>query len=292
MSVLVHKNTKVIVQGITGHHGSFHAELMMEYGTNIVAGVTPGKGGRVMNLAGKKIPVFNSVQEALKFSPADFSIIFVPSDHALEASLEALEENLHLVIITEHIPVHDVMKIVSKAEEKKRVVIGPNCPGIITPDECKIGIMPGNIFRKGRVGVLSRSGTLTYEIIQTLSEAGLGQSTVIGIGGDMVNGLSFVDGLQLFESDKKTDIIVLIGEIGGDAEERAAEYIQKHVRKKVVAYIAGKTSPPGKTMGHAGAIISGNTGTYIAKILALKKAGVRLIKKPSDIALRIKKILQ
>ena len=283
MAILIDNNTRVIVQGITGAQGSFHTGLMLEYGTKIVAGVTPGKGGTVFDAHGIKIPVFNTVADASGAFPADYTISFVPAPHAMSAAMEALEEGLNTVIITEHMPAHDVMKITRKASEKDRIVIGPNCPGIITPGECKIGIMPGYVFEKGRVGVLSRSGTLTYEIVQHLSDAGIGQSTVIGIGGDPVVGLNFIEGLKFFQDDLQTDAIVMIGEIGGDSEERAAAYIKSSVTKPVVAYIAGKTAPPGKTMGHAGAIISGNSGSFAAKISALKNAGVKIALSPWEV---------
>jgi succinyl-CoA synthetase alpha subunit len=276
MSILINKETRVIVQGITGAHGSFHTALMLEYGTKIVAGVTPGKGGRVFEAAGREIPVFNTIAEAVGNAPADYAVSFVPAPQALSATMDALDAGLNTVIITEHMPVHDVMRITKTAGEKKLTVIGPNCPGIITPGECKIGIMPGNIFKKGTIGVLSRSGTLTYEIVQHLSDNGMGQSTVIGLGGDAVVGLNFVEGLKMFESDPQTGAIVIIGEIGGDSEERAAAYVRDSVRKPVVAYVAGKTAPPGKTMGHAGAIISGTSGTFASKITALKNAGVKI----------------
>ena len=283
MAILIDKNTRVIVQGITGAQGSFHTGLMLEYGTKILAGVTPGKGGEIFESQGKKIPVFNTVAEAAAAFPADYTISFVPAPHAMSAAMEALEAGLNTVIITEHMPVHDVMKITKLAAEKNRIVIGPNCPGIITPGECKIGIMPGNVFKKGKVGVLSRSGTLTYEIVQHLSGAGIGQSTVIGIGGDPVVGLNFVEGLKFFSDDPQTDAIVIIGEIGGDSEERAAAYIKGSIKKPVVAYIAGKTAPPGKTMGHAGAIISGNSGSFAAKISALKNSGVKIAMSPWEV---------
>lgn len=277
--MLLDATTRVIVQGITGHHGSFHTKLMVEYGTRIVAGVTPGKGGQSV----EGVPVYDTVKDACSKHDPEWSILFVPAQFALDAAMEALEENLHLVIITEHIPVHDVLKIVDEAHTRDRMVIGPNCPGLITPGESKLGIMPGNIFKPGSLGVLSRSGTLTYEIVAHLSEAGIGQSTVIGVGGDMVNGLNFVEGLELFARDDATDRILLIGEIGGDAEERAAAYIREHVHKPVAAYIAGRTAPPGKTMGHAGAIIAGGKGTFASKKSALEDAGVKVAALPHDV---------
>ncbi len=289
MSILIDKKTRVIVQGVTGRHGSFHTERMCAYGTEIVAGVTPGKGGRPFVVgsgkSAKEIPVYNSVKEALKNHEADYSIIFVPAEHAHAAAMEALEEKLNIVIITESIPVHDSIKIARTAREKNLIMIGPNCPGIITPGECKIGIMPGEIFIKGRTGVISRSGTLTYEIIQRMTRKGIGQSTVVGAGGDMISGLSLAEGIKFFNDDPETDSIVLIGEIGGDAEEKAADYlIKSKCKKPVVAYIAGRTAPKEKRMGHAGAIIFGNSGLYENKISALKKAGALIADFPDDAA--------
>jgi len=302
MSILINKNTRVIVQGITGAHGSFHTALMLEYGTNIVAGVTPGKGGQTFEPAGttdsakagkhenvrKKIPVFNTVADAVKNFPADYAVSFVPAPHAFSAATDSLDAGLNTVIITEHMPVHDVMRIIKMAARKNLTVIGPNCPGIITPGECKIGIMPGNVFRKGKIGVLSRSGTLTYEIVKHLTDAGMGQSTVLGIGGDAVLGLNFTEGLKMFEADPQTEAMVIIGEIGGDSEERAAAFIKGLIKKTVVAYVAGKTAPPGKTMGHAGAIISGASGAYESKIAALKNAGVKIAAFPWEVPLLLK----
>ncbi len=273
------KTTPVVVQGITGHHGSFHTKLMLEYGTNVVAGVTPGKGGQEV----EGVPVYNSVAEAKKAHAAEWSILFVPAAFALDAAMEALEAGLHIVIISEHVPVHDVLKIVEAAKDRGLTVIGPNCPGLIVPGESKVGIMPGDIFMPGKVGVLSRSGTLTYEIVSHLTEAGIGQSVVVGIGGDMVTGLNFLEGLELMEQDESIEKILLIGEIGGDAEERAAAFIREHVKKPVVAYIAGRTAPPGKTMGHAGAIISQGKGTFASKKKALEEAGVKVSALPKDV---------
>ncbi|MBU0667800.1 succinate--CoA ligase subunit alpha [Patescibacteria group bacterium] len=283
--MLIDATTGVIVQGITGHHGSFHTSLMLKYGTKIVAGVTPGKGG----MTAHGVPVFNSVKQAMDIKTTDgqtarWSIIFVPAAHALSASLEALEAGLNLVIITENIPVHDTLKIFHEARRKNLLVIGPNCPGIIVPGESKIGIMPGEIFAPGKLGVLSRSGTLTYEIVSHLTQDGVGQSTVIGIGGDMISGLNYNEGLELFEKDNNTDSILLIGEIGGDAEERAADFIKDNVTKPVFAFLAGRTAPEGKTMGHAGAIISGLTGTYISKKNALENAGVKIADFPHEVS--------
>lgn len=279
MSILIGRKTKVIVQGMTGHQGSFHTKQMLEYGTKIVAGVTPGKGGEKV----EGVPVYDTVQEALQKQDADFSVLFVPAPHAKEAAIEALENGLHIVIITEHVPIHDAMSIIQLAKKKKLHVLGPNCPGLATPGMCKIGIMPGYIFQQGNVGVVSRSGTLTYEIVHALTKAGIGQSTVVGIGGDPIIGMDFLDILPLFEKDKQTKQIVLVGEIGGDAEERAAAFIKKSISKPVVAYIAGTTAPEGKRMGHAGAIIEGRTGTAQHKIQALQKAGIPVAKLPSEI---------
>ena len=279
MAVLVNKATRVIVQGITGQQGSFHTKLMLEYGTQIVAGVTPGKAGQSV----EGVPVFGTVKDALASHPADFSIIFVPARFLKDAALESLSNGLHVVLITENVPLHDVLPIIESARERKRVVIGPNCPGIISPGETKLGIMPGHIFSKGNVGVISRSGTLTYEIIEQMTRNGSGQSTVSGIGGDQVVGTNFIDALAFFEKDDETEEIVLIGEIGGDQEERAAEFIKNHVSKKVVAYIAGVHAPRGKRMGHAGAIISGNAGTAESKINAFEGIGVKVARLPSEI---------
>ena len=286
MSILIDNKTRVIVQGITGEQGRFHTGLMLEYGTKIVAGVTPGRGGQMIG----RVPVFDTVNEAMKFCQADYSIIFVPAKNAMTASLEALESGLNIVIITEHLPIHDAMMILEEARKRKLTVIGPNCPGIITPGQCKIGIMPSDVFVEGSVGIISRSGTLTYEIADNLRRNGIGQSTVIGIGGDFINGLNFEEALSSFEKDKKTKAVVMIGEIGGDAEERAANFIKKKFSKPVIAYIAGRTAPEGKTMGHAGAIISGNTGTYLSKISALKKAGATIADTPWHVPDLLKKI--
>ncbi len=284
MSVLLNKNTKVIVQGITGNQGGFHTKLMKEYGTNIVAGVTPGKGGEVV----EGIPVFNSVKGAMACHEVEWSCIFVPARFAKNAAFEAFENNLNVVLITENIPVHDTIAIMDVAKEKNLVIIGPNCPGIITPGESKLGIMPGHIFMKGNVGMISRSGTLTYEIINELTRNGIGQSTAIGIGGDPVIGLGFIDALKLFQQDDETEKIVLIGEIGGDLEEKAAEFINKNISKPVVAYIAGRTAPKGKRMGHAGAVIMGKAGSAEHKINVLKENSVKVAELPSEIVRLIK----
>jgi len=279
MSIFLTKKTRVIVQGITGHQGRFHTLLMLQYGTKVVAGVTPGKGGRKV----EGVPVYDTVKEACKKHPVDFSVLFVPAPFIKKAAFEALDANLHLVIITEHVPVHDTIAIIAKAKQKKRMVVGPNCPGITSVGKAKIGIMPAKIFKKGSVGIVSRSGTLTYEIINLLSKAGMGQSTAVGIGGDPIVGMNFEDVLKQFEQDKQTKQIVLIGEIGGDVEERAADYIAKHVKKKVVAYIAGRTAQTGKRMGHAGAIIIGHKDTAEYKIAYLEKKGIPVAQFPSEI---------
>jgi len=282
MGIIVGKETKAIVQGITGTQGSFHTKLMLDYGTEIVAGVTPGKGGQQVH----GVPVYDTVKEALENHEADASIVFVPARFAADAALEAIENNLKtVVIITEHIPVKDAIQIMAHARKKGTTVIGPNTPGIITPNECKLGVMPAHIFKPGIVGIASRSGTLTYEIAAGLTKAGLGQSTCLGLGGDPIVGLNFIDILKIFRKDEKTDAVVLIGEIGGNLEELAADYIKEtNYPKPVVAFIAGKTAPPGKRMGHAGAIIMGRAGTAQSKIEAFRKAGVEVAEKPSDVA--------
>lgn len=280
MTIFIDLNTRVIVQGITGRQGTFHTKRMIEYGTKVVAGVTPGKGGQEVH----GIPVYNTVKDAVEDTDATASIIFVPAKYATDAVLEAIDANLNpIVVITEHIPVHDAMFFVRFARLKGISIIGPNTPGIIAPERSLVGIMPGHIFKKGNIGIVSRSGTLTYEIADILTQNGFGQSTSIGIGGDPITGLDFIDVLNKFENDPETEAIVLIGEIGGDSEERAATYIKKNIKKPVVAYIAGQTAPPGKRMGHAGAIISGRSGTAQSKIEAFKKVGVRVATLPSQI---------
>ncbi|MCD6445283.1 succinate--CoA ligase subunit alpha [Candidatus Bathyarchaeota archaeon] len=282
MPIIVNEKTKAIVQGITGKQGSFHTKLMLQYGTKIVAGVTPGKGG--MKIEG--VPVYDTVEEALEKHEADASIIFVPAPFAADAALEALENGIKtIVIITEHIPIKDAITVMEFAKQQKAIIIGPNTPGIITPEECKLGIMPAHIFRKGSVGIISRSGTLTYEIAASLTKNGFGQSTCLGLGGDPITGLNFIDVLETFKGDKQTKAVVLIGEIGGNLEELAAEYISReNYPKPVVAFIAGRTAPPGKRMGHAGAIIMGKAGTAQTKIETLRNAGVEIAEKPSDVA--------
>ncbi len=286
MPILVGKETRALVQGITGSQGTYHAQLMVQYGTKIVAGVTPGKGGTSV----QGVPVFDTVEEAKRRLEVDASIIFVPAPFAKDAALEAIASDLNpVVIITEGIPVKDEIQLMEIARRKNTTVIGPNTPGIITPAECKLGIMPGHIFKPGRIGLISRSGTLTYEIAASLTNAGLGQTTCLGIGGDPVVGLTFVDVLEMFRKDPQTSAIAMIGEIGGNAEERAAQYIiETKYPKPVVAYIAGRAAPPGKRMGHAGAIIMGKTGTAETKIDALREAGVKIALKPSEIAGHLK----
>lgn len=285
MSILINKNTKLLVQGITGRDGAFHTSKMKAYGTNIVAGVSPGKGGQSV----EGIPVFNTVEEAVKATGADTSVIFVPAPLAGDAILEAADGGIKLVVcISEGVPTLDMVKATSYLKKKGVMLIGANCPGLITPDESLIGILPANIFKKGNVGLMSRSGTLTYEMVYQLTTNNIGQSTCVGIGGDPVAGLYYQELLQMFEDDPETHAIVLIGEIGGDAEERAAQYIKDHITKPVVAFIAGQTAPPGKRMGHAGAIISSGSGTAAEKIAAFEAVGVPVARRPVEIPVLIK----
>lgn len=280
MSILVNEQTRVLVQGITGRDGSFHAQSMQEYGTQVVGGVTPGKGGQTVGT----LPVFNTVSEAITETGANCSVIFVPARFAADAVREAADAGIALVIcITEGLPVLNMTNLSAELKDKSVRLIGPNCPGVISPGQCKVGIMPGHIHTPGGVGVISRSGTLTYEVVHSLTESGLGQSTCIGVGGDPIIGTGYLDLLAMFEQDDQTDAIVLIGEIGGEAEEQAAEYIKTSVSKKVVAFISGRTAPPGKRMGHAGAIISGGKGGAQAKVEALNEAGVVVVDRPDQI---------
>lgn len=289
MSVFVNKDTKVIVQGITGSTAQFHTKQMLEYGTKIVGGVTPGKGGTEV----EGVPVFNTVEDAVKATGANASVIYVPAPFAADAILEAVDAELDLVIcITEHIPVLDMVKVVRYMEGKKTRLVGPNCPGVITPGECKIGIMPGYIHTKGHVGVVSRSGTLTYEAVHQLSQAGVGQSTAVGIGGDPVNGTDFIDTLKAFNEDPETEAVIMIGEIGGTAEEEAAQWVKENMTKPVVGFIGGRTAPPGKRMGHAGAIISGGKGTADEKIRVMNECGIQVAETPSVIGETMIKVLK
>jgi succinyl-CoA synthetase alpha subunit len=283
MSILIDKNTRLLVQGITGHEGLFHTQQMLAYGSNVVAGVTPGKGGEWV-LDGK-VPVFDSVKTAVETTAANCSVIFVPAKGSPDAMFEAADAGIPLIIcITEGVPVQDMMRVRSYLDQKSVRLIGPNCPGLLTPGECKAGIIPGNIAIPGSVGVVSRSGTLTYEVLYALKQRGLGASTCVGIGGDPVNGTNFIDVLEMFEADPHTDQVVMIGEIGGTDEEKAADFIARNMTKPVVSFIAGQTAPPGKRMGHAGAIIEGGAGTAADKVAALQAAGVQVAQHPEQIA--------
>ena len=282
MSILINKSTRLIVQGVTGHDGLFHTQQMVDYGTNLVAGVTPGKGGEWV-LDGK-VPVFDSVKMAIEATEANTSVIFVPARFAADAIFEAADAGLPLIVcITEGIPVQDMMRVCSYLDQKGVRLVGPNCPGMITPGESKVGIIPGNISIPGKVGLVSRSGTLTYEVLYALKQVGIGVSTCVGIGGDPINGTSFIDCLNMFEEDAQTEKVVLIGEIGGTDEEKAAEFIADHMSKPVVGFIAGQSAPPGKRMGHAGAIVEGGSGLAVDKINALQAAGVRVASHPEEI---------
>jgi len=294
---LVNKDTRLCVQGITGGEGTFHTSQILEYGTNVVAGVTPGKGGVLYNGNDRDsfcrpVPVFNTVKEAVEKAEANATVIFVPAAFAADAIMEAADAGLKVIIcITEGIPVNDMMKAYAFVKAKGAVLVGPNCPGVITPGEAKIGIMPGFIHKKGSIGVVSRSGTLTYEAVHQLTHVGLGQSTCIGIGGDPVIGTRFLDAVKMFAKDDETEGLVMIGEIGGSAEEEAAEYIKKHFKKPVVGFIAGRTAPPGRRMGHAGAIVSGGKGTAEEKIKAMEAAGIHVVDSPADIGEAMMKAL-
>jgi succinyl-CoA synthetase alpha subunit len=298
MSVLVNKHSKVLVQGLTGGEGTFHASQMLQYGTNVVGGVTPGKGGTTYEGKGddmfaRPVPVFNTVADAVAATGADVSIIFVPAAFAADAILEAIDGGIGVIIcITEGIPVRDMIPVKAALAASGAVLIGPNCPGIITPGEAKIGIMPGFIFSRGPIGLVSRSGTLTYEAVKQLTDVGLGQTTCIGIGGDPIIGTQFIDAIKLFNDDPETEAIVMIGEIGGSAEEEAARYIQDHVTKPVVGFIAGQTAPPGRRMGHAGAIISGGKGTAADKMATMKECGITVVESPATIGVTMKQLLE
>ncbi len=289
MSILINKDTKVICQGITGNVGEFHTRGCLEYGTKMVGGVTPGKGGQTV--AG--LPVFDTVFEAVEQTGADATMIFVPPPFAADAILEAIDAGVKVVIaVTEGVPVIDMVRVYRAAENSDSILVGPNCPGVITADECKIGIMPGYIHQKGTVGIMSRSGTLTYEAVWQTSNLGLGQTTCVGLGGDPIVGTSFIDCLRMFQEDDETESILMMGEIGGTAEEEAAAYVKEHVTKPVAAFIAGRTAPPGKRMGHAGAIISGGKGTAAEKIAALEAAGIEVAQSPADMGAAMKRAIE
>lgn len=289
MAIIIDKNTRLVVQGITGGEGSFHTTQMLEYGTKVVAGVTPGKGGTDF----QGVPVFNTVEEAVKIKKANTSVIFVPPAFAADAILEAANAGIkYIICITEGIPTNDMLKVYNAIKGKDIVLVGPNCPGVISPGIAKVGIMPGFIHHKGKIGVVSRSGTLTYEAVKQLSDVKLGQSTCVGIGGDPIIGSRFIDIIKMFNDDPDTDGIVMIGEIGGNAEEEAADFIKKNVKKPVVGFIAGRTAPPGRRMGHAGAIISGGKGTAAEKMAAMKKAGIQVIESPAEIGVTMLKAIE
>lgn len=289
MSILVDQNTRLLVQGITGREGTFHTQQMKAYGTNVVAGVTPGRGG----LTHEGVPVFNTVAEAVRQTGANASVIYVPAAFAADAIMEAADAGIPLVVcITEGIPVLDMVRVMAFLKDRSTRLIGPNCPGVISPGKCKVGIMPGQIHREGGVGVVSRSGTLTYEAVWQITEMGLGQSTCIGIGGDPIVGTNFVDALKLFEQDDQTEAVVIIGEIGGTAEEEAAQFVKEHMSKPVIGFVAGRTAPPGRRMGHAGAIISGGRGTAAEKFAAMREAGIHVVESPAEIGKTVAAVLK
>jgi succinyl-CoA synthetase alpha subunit len=284
MSILVDKNTRLVVQGITGREGSFHTQQMLAFGTNVVGGVTPGKGGQWFEEGNQRVPIFDSVKKAVEATGANVSIIFVPARFAVDAIYESADAGIALVVcLTEYIPVLDMIAVRSYLDSKNTRLLGPNCPGLITPGQAKVGIIPGSIVKPGHVGVVSKSGTLTYEVVYALTERGIGQSTCVGIGGDPIQGTDFIDVLQMFQEDPETDQVIMIGEIGGNAEEKAAAFIAQHMSKRVTAFIAGRTAPPGRRMGHAGAIVEGKSGTAESKIKALNAAGVRVADNPDNI---------
>jgi succinyl-CoA synthetase alpha subunit len=292
MSILVNKDTRVLCQGITGKSGAFHCQQMLEYGTQLVAGVVPGRAGQFFEHAGHKVPLFNSVEDAKRETGANASVLFVPPPFAADGIMECVAADLDLAIcITEGIPVRDMVHVARFMEGKRTRLVGPNCPGVITPGECKIGIMPGHIHKKGSIGVLSRSGTLTYEAVGQLTEVGLGQSSCAGIGGDPIIGTRHIDVLRLFNADPETEAVIMIGEIGGTAEEEAAAWIKDHMTKPVIGFIAGATAPPGRRMGHAGAIISGGQGTAESKYAAMQEAGVHIVRSPAEMGKRMKEVL-
>lgn len=288
MSILVDETTRVVVQGITGREGTFHTQQMKAYGTKIVAGVTPGKGGTVH----EGVPVFNTVEQAVRETGANTSVIYVPAAFAADAIMEAADAGIALIVcITEGIPALDMVRVMAFLKDRPARLIGPNCPGVISPGKCKVGIMPGHIHREGSIGVVSRSGTLTYEAVWQLTQRGLGQSTCVGIGGDPIVGTSFVDVLRLFEQDEQTEAVVIIGEIGGTAEEEAAAFVRAHMTKPVIGFVAGQTAPPGRRMGHAGAIISGGRGTAAEKMRAMEEAGIHVVRSPAEIGATVARVL-